>query len=209
MFANLKDQRTEKGFTLIELSIVIVIIGLIVAGVVGGQSLVKQAKFRAIVGDFNKYNVAVNAFMLEYNSKPGDISNATDFWPGLTNNGNGNRNIICSDTDPEEIALVWQHLQLADLIANSYSGDRPGCNSSDVLAIGVDVPKGQLNNSRYGIRDEHKLYARSNVMYMTIFGYRINSTNNLDGVLLAKDARAIDAKVVLPPYIRSSLRFMI
>lgn len=103
-------RQKQNGFTLVELSIVIVIIGLIVAGVVGGQTLVTQAKFRAIVNDFNKYNVAVNAFMLEYNEKPGDMANATSFWPGLTNNGNGNRKIVCSDTDPEEIALIWQHL---------------------------------------------------------------------------------------------------
>ncbi len=39
----------KMGFTLIELSIVIVIIGLIVAGIIGGQSLVRQAKVRPII----------------------------------------------------------------------------------------------------------------------------------------------------------------
>ena len=53
----------RRGFTLIELSIVIVIIGLIVAGVVGGQSVIKQAKLKTIIQDVNKYTVANHMFL--------------------------------------------------------------------------------------------------------------------------------------------------
>ena len=56
--------KASSGFTLIELSIVIVIIGLIVAGVVGGQVLVKQAKLKGVVSDVEKYRTALNAFKL-------------------------------------------------------------------------------------------------------------------------------------------------
>ena len=67
----------QEGFTLIELSIVIVIIGLIVAGVVGGQTLVLQAKIRSQISDFNKYKIAYNTFQLEYNAIPGDFNQAS------------------------------------------------------------------------------------------------------------------------------------
>jgi prepilin-type N-terminal cleavage/methylation domain-containing protein len=65
--------RVEKGFTLIKLSIVIVIIGLIVAGVVGGQAWVQQANIRGLISDINKYTIALYTFKLEYNAISGDM----------------------------------------------------------------------------------------------------------------------------------------
>jgi prepilin-type N-terminal cleavage/methylation domain-containing protein len=70
----------KHGFTLIELSIVIVIIGLIVAGVVSGQSLITQAKLRSVASEYNKYDSATNTFYLEYNALQGDMSNAWEFF---------------------------------------------------------------------------------------------------------------------------------
>jgi prepilin-type N-terminal cleavage/methylation domain-containing protein len=66
-----KQHNSHSGFTLIELSIVIVIIGLIVAGVVAGQSLVKQSKLYSIITDVSRYKVSVNTFRLTYNAIPG------------------------------------------------------------------------------------------------------------------------------------------
>ena len=77
------------GFTLIELSIVIVIIGLIVAGVVGGQTLVKQAKLRSIITDVQKTQTIINTFFLEYGAMPGDMPNASNYWTGAYD-GDGN-----------------------------------------------------------------------------------------------------------------------
>src|SRR3954463_15618522 len=62
------------GFTLIELSIVLVIIGLIVGGILVGQDLIKAAEIRATVGQIEKYNSAVNTFRTKYNGIPGDLS---------------------------------------------------------------------------------------------------------------------------------------
>jgi prepilin-type N-terminal cleavage/methylation domain-containing protein len=106
----------QKGFTLVELSVVIVIIGLIVAGVTAGQSLVELGRIRSAIGDIQKYKVAYNTFYLEYNSIPGDFNLATRYWPGLTSNGNGNKTIRCNDSNPEETGFVWQHMQLAKLM---------------------------------------------------------------------------------------------
>ena len=63
----------QVGFTLIELSIVLVIIGLIVGGVLTGQDLIKAAEIRATVGQYEKYNTAVNTFRTKYNGIPGDL----------------------------------------------------------------------------------------------------------------------------------------
>ncbi len=63
----------KSGFTLVELSIVLVIIGLIVGGVLVGRDLIKAAEIRAQVSQIEKYNTAVNTFKLKYGYLPGDI----------------------------------------------------------------------------------------------------------------------------------------
>lgn len=104
----------NKGFTLIELSVVIVIIGLIVAGIVGGQSLVHQSKLRAVVSNVSSLQVAYNTFYLEYNKLPGDMSNASDYWTGAID-GNGNFRI---DTGTDHQNVI-SHLNLSGIMHDS------------------------------------------------------------------------------------------
>lgn len=126
--------RTEKAFTLVELSIVIVIIGLLVGGVVAGKNIVKSAQLRSVITDVNSYKVAVSSFKLQYNALPGDMSNAYSYWgagcgantSGNTDscNGNNDRRILSglSTSAPVEDLLFWKHLKLAGLISGSYTG---------------------------------------------------------------------------------------
>ncbi|PIR37664.1 MAG: hypothetical protein COV35_09225 [Alphaproteobacteria bacterium CG11_big_fil_rev_8_21_14_0_20_39_49] len=67
-----KSRKTQKGFTLVELAIVLVIIGLIVSGVLVGQDLIKAAELRATVRQHQEFQVAVNTFLGKYNGIPGD-----------------------------------------------------------------------------------------------------------------------------------------
>lgn len=75
------ERRAEAGFTLVELSIVLVIIGLIVGGVLAGQDMIKAAEVRATVAQVEKYNTAVNTFRDKFGVMPGDAgeSKATQF----------------------------------------------------------------------------------------------------------------------------------
>ena len=73
----------QAGFTLIELSIVLVIIGLIVGGVLTGQDLIRAAEIRATIGQYEKYNTAVNTFRTKYNGIPGDLLAASSTSFGL------------------------------------------------------------------------------------------------------------------------------
>ena len=94
-------RRAERGFTLIELSIVLVVIGLIVGGVLVGQSLVLSAAARAQVAQIQKFQQAVTTFEVKYGCKPGDCANATSFGfyvnllgcNNTTGNGNGDGTI--------------------------------------------------------------------------------------------------------------------
>jgi prepilin-type N-terminal cleavage/methylation domain-containing protein len=71
----------HSAFTLVELSIVLVIIGLIIGGVLAGRDLIRAAELRSLVSEVERYNSAVNAFKLKYNCLPGDCATATNFWP--------------------------------------------------------------------------------------------------------------------------------
>ena len=70
----------NSAFTLIELAIVIVIIGLIVGGVLGANSLIETAKKQKIISQLREFKTAINAFYLEYDAIPGDLPNSTDYF---------------------------------------------------------------------------------------------------------------------------------
>jgi prepilin-type N-terminal cleavage/methylation domain-containing protein len=123
---------SRHGFTLIELSIVLVIIGLIVGGVLVGYDLIKAAELRSVVRQIESTNTAASAFRLKYNAIPGDMRNATDFWGAkadcsppapttdkTTCDGNGNR--MLEGTMEIESFCFWQHLSNAELIPGNYT----------------------------------------------------------------------------------------
>jgi prepilin-type N-terminal cleavage/methylation domain-containing protein len=81
--------RQSSGFTLIELSIVLVIIGLIIGGILTGQSLIDAAAQRAQVTQVERYNTAVNTFRAKYGNLPGDIPDPTASQFGFQARGTG------------------------------------------------------------------------------------------------------------------------
>jgi len=78
----------KSAFSLIELSIVLIIIGLLIAGITGGASLIKSSELRSIMSEAKSYQVAVNSFYTQYDSYPGD----TDISAGSISGYIGNRN---------------------------------------------------------------------------------------------------------------------
>ncbi len=116
--------RNSSGFSLVELSIVLVILGLLVAGVTTGQSLIKAAELRAITTELESYTTAVNSFRGKYFGLPGDITNATAFWAAATTNGN-NDGIIddaAAAGGAGETFAFWDQLVLSGMIQGSYTG---------------------------------------------------------------------------------------
>jgi prepilin-type N-terminal cleavage/methylation domain-containing protein len=183
----------NKGFTLIELSIVIVIIGLIVAGVVGGQALVKQANLRSVISDMNKFQVAVNTFKLEYNAIPGDFSRATNYWGGVTVDGNGDKRVLWQGGNRDEAFKFWQHLSLSEILPEEYSGTQE-------YNPGRTFPNGPLKNSGYyfhvsfGTVSEGLFNANEHVLFFgghtsAVFGASFNP------IITSKDAISINTKI--------------
>jgi prepilin-type N-terminal cleavage/methylation domain-containing protein len=123
----------KSGFTLIELSIVLVIIGLLVGGVVTGSSLIHQSSLKSVINEFNTINTAINSFKLQYNFLPGDFPNAGSFWSGSSNcansasptgcNGDGNGQVYFVSTSGTESYRAFQHMNLAGILDGSFPGD--------------------------------------------------------------------------------------
>jgi prepilin-type N-terminal cleavage/methylation domain-containing protein len=80
----MKQSNISAGFTLIELSIVLVIIGLIVGGVLVGQDLIRAAYVRAQISQVEQFNTAVNTFYGKYQALPGDMNLSTASAFGFT-----------------------------------------------------------------------------------------------------------------------------
>ncbi|MDK2123174.1 prepilin-type N-terminal cleavage/methylation domain-containing protein [Parachitinimonas caeni] len=125
--------KQQSGFTLIEIAIVLVIIGLLLGGVLKGQELIENGKIKNVINDFNGISAAVNAYRDRYRALPGDDNQATARgWAGSPN-GNGNGQIAPGNpfTLGGENLNFWRHLRYAGLI----SGD------PTVAVVATALPK--------------------------------------------------------------------
>jgi prepilin-type N-terminal cleavage/methylation domain-containing protein len=118
-------QRNQSGFTLIEIAIVLVIIGLLLGGVLKGQELINSAKVKNLATDFKNIPVYIYGYQDKYKALPGDDANvtvhlgasATACTPaaaGLCAPGNGIIDGQWNATDvTAESFVFWQHVRLA------------------------------------------------------------------------------------------------
>jgi len=116
-------KRNQSGFTLIEIAIVLVIIGLLLGGVLKGQELINSAKVKNLAGDFKNVPVFIYGYQDKFKSLPGDDPNhathllvASGCTPGAAPCGDGVINGSWdSTTITEESVYFWQHVRLAGL----------------------------------------------------------------------------------------------
>ena len=116
-------KRRQSGFTLVEIAIVLVIVGLLIGGVLKGREMITNAKIKRIENDFAGVSAAIYAYQDRYGVLPGDDPSASTRFPGTwaaSDNGNGNGNISGgwgSTNNAAESRKIWKHLRGAGLIA--------------------------------------------------------------------------------------------
>ena len=155
-----KTMRNHKGFTLVEMAIVLVIIGIILGAVLKGQELINNAKMKRLYNQYREISAATYTYYDRYGKLPGDDNAALargGIW-GTAVNGDGNgiinanaamtTNYVCGAVPAEppagEMCGIWQHLRMANIISgtttsgvnptNAYGGAISAANATIGLA---------------------------------------------------------------------------
>jgi prepilin-type N-terminal cleavage/methylation domain-containing protein len=145
-------KRNQSGFTLIEIAIVLVIIGLLLGGVLKGQELINSAKVKNLATDFKNVPVYIYGYQDKYKALPGDDSSVVAHVGGIlaTTGGTAGNGIIDgvwnSPTQTDESYLFWQHVRLAGFGPGSTTPGAPDYLPKNTVGGAIGVTNSLVNN---------------------------------------------------------------
>jgi prepilin-type N-terminal cleavage/methylation domain-containing protein len=211
-----KNRDSQSAFTLVELAIVLVIVGLITVGVVGGQSIIYTANVNSTIAQMREYNTALNAFKLEFDGIPGDFDEAVEY--GIDRDSSGTVNTCTTGTGTTlngdddgllesrssvnfryygEVGNFFPHMQNAGLINEAMRTKTLTCVVSGIRNVGDDYPASKIGTSLIALSDESnkKIYYVIGLLEEVKNGLYIVTPASLDDMLTPKEASDIDKKV--------------
>ncbi len=142
-------RRQQSGFTLVEIAIVLVIIGLLLGGILKGQELINSAKAKSLANDFRTIPVYVYTYQDKFRAIPGDDAAANTHLTGGTvataggqTPGNGRIEGAWNSTDAtSESVLFWQHVRLAQLASGDTTAGQGMPTNTDGGRVGITSVK--------------------------------------------------------------------
>jgi len=141
--------KNQKGFTLVELAIVLVIIGIILGAVLKGQELINNAKIKRAYNQYREIFAAVYTYYDKFGKFPGDDNTSHPTWAGFqagNNDGNigGGFEYACSGAEValQESCNLWSHLRWANIITGA-GGSRT--NPGNAYGGAIAVAYGTIN----------------------------------------------------------------
>ncbi len=162
----------NKGFTLVELAIVMIVVALVIAALLIAATIIRQARIQKVLNESQQYVAAMATFELKYNALPGDMNYAQSIWGSEstcpdprthyvkqeTCNGNGDKVIgeVTLGNPPDALfegMRAWQHLANAGLVKESFTGVPSSLNPTSPQAArpGENTPKPTINGNTFFI----------------------------------------------------------
>ncbi len=191
-----KNNISNQGVTIVELSISLAIIGLLISLVVLGYNLYHGAEIRKTISEITDLNSAIDEFTKQYNYLPGDLPTATNYWGTFSKNIN-NDGVYNGDGDSyinnDEDLYSFKHLSRAGLIFGNFSSVK--YNSEERFKSGINAPK-----STIFVDGLYRFYditnpVNNNSGHVIQLGAADSTGLPNNPVIKAKDIYAIDQKI--------------
>lgn len=199
--------RYHHGFTLLEMSIVLVVVGLIVGAALVGKDMMESSQRMSVINGLQEYASAIKSFREKYEQYPGDMSEATDLWGSAggtgsdsacymaqtvssiaTCDGDGNGLILNGPTANAERFMLWKHLKNAEMAEGNFSGRTTGAAGTATFDRESNAPPAELGTV-YDVA--YNAYAAANHYAES----RVNETwIDVQGIYAA-DMELIDQKI--------------
>lgn len=197
-----RKNKKKSAFSLIELSIVLIIIGLLIAGVTGGASLIKSSELRAIMSEARSFATAVNGFYNQFNYLPGDYGTA--IGGSSAGNGDGTIQYAVPTANTNEGRTAWYQMKGAGTIDSSIIASAITTTAAStvpaVTTFGLNVPASKIKSSGWDF--DYNATTFQNVVVLTgaiaagsTTDTLVNGTFKSTAAIAPTDALSIDAKI--------------